>query len=398
LYSEVPEGKVREFRLDRSSTGDTGAVLDKVKGIFGGRISSPSSSANGELPLPPYASRMMTMMHRTGDYQVLIKESRLRVTADRVTGEIEFRNLVTKERFDQKFSVDRSADKLLAARSGDRVSLLMFQFADLGSAQASAEAPQEKAAKTARPPKEKGYGPFKASSIINLHPGITVRTERMSYDLHSFEKSLIGLEMGKAVLYPGRAPSAVKMARDVTVRIMGVPGAESISRNPWVLIGDLFYFKDLEKLLGYGAFLLNPENELVAEGLIEVPAGDPAAFKVLRGRAFEKSRETVTARDEERTRPIFSTLWGSHLGWAVHTTQSSTQKTDKMDFGLARAERNFGGRDWVLVGQILALEKERKFIARQAALIASDGTIIHGAEIHVNVDDPTDYTVVVKQP
>gem|GEM_PF-1426990 len=401
LFSEIPEGKVREFPIDRSSTGDAGAVLDKVKGIFGGKLSPPLSSANGQLPLSPYASRMMTMTHRTGDYQVLIKESEFRVSADRITGVVEFRNRVTNEKFDQKFSVDRSADKLLAARIGDNVSLLMFQFAELGSAQASAGTPREKATKAEGSPKESGYGPLKASSIINLHPGITVRSERMNYDLHSFEKNLIGLDMAKAVLYPGRAPSPVEMARNVNVKITGVPGAESISRNPWVLIGDLFYFKDLEKLLGYGAYLLTPENELVAEGLIEVPAGDPAAFKVLRGRTFEKSREIVTARDEERTRPIFSTLWKGHLGWDVHTTQSSTSSTwkaDKIDFGLARAERNFGGRDWVLIGQIIALEKERKFIARQAALIASDGTIIHGAEIHVNIDNPTVCTIIAKQP
>jgi hypothetical protein len=115
----------------------------------------------------------------------------------------------------------------------------------------------------------------------------------------------------------------------------------------------------------------------------------------------DKDRRTVTGRDERRTRPIFSTLWSNYLDWAVLTTRSSTPSArdpEKMDFGLAQATRTVGGRDWVLIGQILALGKERTFIARQAALIASDGTIVHGAEIRVNADDPADTRVVVKRP
>lgn len=401
LYSEIPEGRAREYQVGRSSTGSVEAVLEKVKEIFGGKLSTPLSSANGQLPIGPYLSRTMTTTNRAGDYQVWIKPSELKITSERITGEIEFRHRLTGEKFDQKFSVDRSADKLLAARSGNNLSLLMFQFAETGSERATVEDIVEKAVRSARSQKLKGYGELKTSSIIALNPGITVRTERMSYDLHSFETNLIGLEMGKAVIYPGRAPSPLELARRTTVKITGVPGSGSVSRDPWVLIGDLFYFKDSQKLIGYGATLVNPENEVVAEGLIEIPAGDPAAFKVLSGRTFEKNRRIVTGHEEERTRPIFSTLWSNHMDWAVHTSQSSSgssRNADKTDFGLAKAERNVGGRDWVLIGQIISLKKERKFIARQAALIASDGTIVHGTEIHVSVDDPSDYTVVVKRP
>jgi hypothetical protein len=401
LYSEIPEGKAREYSLGRSSTGDIEAVLDKVNDVFGGQLSTPFSSANGQLPLPPDVSRTLFMMHRAGDYQIRIKGSELRITTDRIKGEIEFRSRTTNETFDQTFSVDRTADKLLVARSGDSLSLLMFQFSEPGSERASVGDIVKKAAKELHGPKAKGYGELKASSIISLPPGITVRTERMSYDLHSFEKNLIGLEMAKAVIYPGRAPSPLEKARNTTVRIVGVPGSESTSREPWTLIGDLFYFKDSQKLVGYGATLVNPGNEVVAEGLIEVPAGDPAAFKVLSGRAFDKNRRIVTGRDETRTRPIFSTLWSNYLDWAVLTSQSSmpsSQNKVKIDFGLAQATRTVGGRDWILIGQILALGKERKFVARQAALIASDGTIVHGAEIHVNADNPADTEVVVKRP
>lgn len=401
LYSEFPEGKVREFPLDRSSLGSAAAVLDKVKDIFGGKLSTPLSSANGQLPISPYLSRTMTTTNRAGNYQIWIKVPELRITPDSITGEIEFRNRSTNEKFDQKFSVDSSADKLLVARSGNSLSLLMFQFADLDSPRISAESLVRKVTKAAGSSRRKGFGELKASSVVTLHPGVTVRTERMSYDLHAFEKNLIGLEMAKATIYPGRTTSPLGTARNATVRIEGVPGRESVSRDPWVLIGDLFYFKDSGKLLGYGSYLINPANEVVAEGLIEIPAGDPAAFKVLSGKTFDKNRRIVTGRDEERTRPIFSTLWSNLMDWAVLTTQStsgSPRNTGKTDFGLAQATRTVSGRDWILIGQILGLNKERKLIARQAALISSDGTIVHGTEIHVNADDPTEHTVVVKQP
>jgi hypothetical protein len=401
LDSALPEGKAREYSLGRSSAGDAEAVLDKVHEVLGNKISTPLSSANGQLPITPYFSRTSVTTHRAGDYWIRINDSELKVTPDRITGRIEFRNRATNDTFDRTFSVDRSADKLLVVRSGNSLSLLMFQFAEPGSERASLGNVVEKAGKALRDLKPGGYGDLKASSVISLPPGITVRTERMSYDLHSFDKNLIALEMGKAVIYPGHAPNPAEEARNVLVEVAGVPGSGSLSREPWTLIGDLFYFKDPAKLVGFGAYLINPGNEVVAEGLIEVPAGDPAAFKVLAGRAADKNRRIVTGRDEERTRPIFTTLWSNYLDWAVLTTRSSTSSardSEKMDFGLAQATRTVGGRDWILIGQILALGKERKFIARQAALIASDGTIVHGAEIRVNADDPADCQVVVKRP
>ncbi len=401
MYSALPEGKAREYSLGRSSTGDAEAVLGKVHDVLGGKLSTPLSSANGQLPIAPSFSRTMVVTHRAGDYQIRIKDSELRVSSDRITGEIEFRNRATNDKFDRKFSVDRAADKLLVVRSGDNLSLLMFQFAEPGSERASLGNVVAKVGKELRDLKRKGYGELKTSSIISLPPGITVRTERMSYDLHSFDKNLIALEMAKAVIYPGRAPSPLEMARNVSIKVAGVPGSGSVSREPWTLIGDLFYFRDSQKLVGFGAYLINPGNEVVAEGLVEVPAGDPAAFKVLAGRVVDRNRRIVTGRDEERTRPIFSTLWSNYLDWAVLTTLSSTpsaRETAKMDFGLAQATRTVDGRDWILIGQILALSKERTFVARQAAMIASDGTIVHGAEIRVNADDPADFKVVVKRP
>jgi len=153
-------------------------------------------------------------------------------------------------------------------------------------------------------------------------------------------------------------------------------------------------------LIGFGSTLLNPDREVVAEGLIQVPAGDPAGFKLLDGRSFEKNRKVIAADDEKRTRPIFPTQISNELGWTILTTRGSWDQAEtgrrKTDYGLSRAARSHDGRDWVLIGQIIGLLDERTFIARQAALIVSDGTILHGSEIRVPADDPARAAVIQK--
>jgi hypothetical protein len=66
------------------------------------------------------------------------------------------------------------------------------------------------------------------------------------------------------------------------------------------------------------------------------------------------------------------------------------------DYSLAQATRSYNGIDWILLGQIRLLKKERRFIARQAALINSRGEIVFGDEIHIPTDDPSKYKVIKK--
>ena len=251
---------------------------------------------------------------------------------------------------------------------------------------------------------EPDHGRLEVSSTLKIHDGIRVYTERKHYDVREFERNMINLDSAKAELYPGRMPSYLGKSGDVKVNITGIPGMKAGSAKPWILVGDLFYFKDKGKLVGFGAYLLDPEREKVAEGLIEIPAGDPAGFKVLSGRTFDGKREVVAERDERRTRTYYSTQWSSHLGWEVLTTRKSMEASrgGKTDFGLARAIRSYDGRDWILVGQIMTLEgggedvDERKFVGRLAALICSDGKVVYGAEIHVPAGNPSGYKIVKK--
>ena len=246
------------------------------------------------------------------------------------------------------------------------------------------------------------YGPLKIAVRIALARGITVHTERTDYDLGVFDKNLIDLEQARADIPDGtgQKAGAVRTLPGDLEKLVFVRTGQKAGAV-WTLLGDLFYFKDQEKLIGCGSVLINPGHEVVAEGLIEVPADGPARFRVLSGRTIEKSRRSIAASEERRTRPIYPVLYANHLGWEVLTTRNSadeTAGTGMTDFGLARAVRSYGGREWILIGQIISLNAQRKFLARQAALIASDGTIVYGAEILVSADNPEDHTIVRKDP
>ena len=378
LYSKFPEKKVLTFSLPRSKEGDVQSLLGKAAGVFEGKLSVPVGSTTGTL-LPPFIfdPDSVTIIHRAADYQLWIDPSALKIASDNIGGEVRFTHRATGEKYTEPFRVDRSGAKLLVMRSGGNISLLVFQFDERPAFGEGPEAP-----KTVETPDASGYGRLKVSSTVTLDEGVKVYTERTDYGLRDFEKSLIDLENAKAEI-PSR--DLVRQSSD----------------DNWVLIGDLFYLKDQKKLVGFGSMLINPDREVVAEGLIEVRAGDPAGFQLLSGRTYEKNRRVITASEERRTRPFYPTRFVSHLGWEVLTTRNSIDPTataEKTDFGLARAVRTHGGRDWVLIGQIMSLNKQRKFLARQAALLSSDGTIVHAAELQVSVDNPEDHAVVKKGP
>ena len=376
LFAALPEKDIKEYALDRSRLGASQELFAKARRAINGDISSPTSSASGTMPFPLDFSLESQTRHRSGNYQVWIDQRSLVLTADRITGEIEFQNRSTGEVFKRPFRVEPARDTLLVARSGFDVSLLFFQF--VKGRPVEEESVGEEESPALKPPADLGL--LKEASRITLTHNIVVRTERTDYALGDFDKDLIDLESARA---------------DVPAGTGTRPGAV------WTLVGDLFYFKKQDKLVGFGALLLDPGRGVVAEGLIEVPAGDPAGFKLLEGRPGGKGGKAVASPETRRTRPIFPTKFVGHLGWDVLTTRGSIDpalRANVTDFGLARADRSCGGRDWVLIGELLSLQKERKFVARQAALIASDGTIIHGAELVVPADDPGAATVVKKVP
>ncbi len=370
-FASFPENEVREIALDRSEEGAEQILLAKARQAISGEISTPTRSANGTMPLPLDFGLNFRISHRVGDYLIWFRDRAFDLSAREIRGEVDFKHLETNQGFSRPFRVDPSADKLLVARSGANLSLIFLQFA--------VEQPEGK--ETGLKPETddasiSGYGVLKTSSRISLTHGIKVHSERTDFALGDFEKNLIDLTQAKAEI--------------------PVPGGRMFDK-PWILIGDLFFLRDQDALIGFGSTLLNPDREAVAEGFIQIPAGNPAGFKLLGGRSFEKNRKVISSEEEKRTRPIYPTQVNMGLGWTVLTTLGSWDPTavrGKEDFGLSRAFRSLDGKDWMLIGQIISLQNERKFIARQAALIGSDGTLLYGAEIHVPMDDPAGAVVV----
>jgi len=231
------------------------------------------------------------------------------------------------------------------------------------------------------------YGELEASGSFMLIPGVKVSTARESFKMEEFEKPLINFEQSKVVIAEKGSP-----ARRSSALIISGLGSKT-----WTLLGDIFYLKKQERLVGFGAILVDPNREIKARGLISVPIDNPADFRILRGKAW-KEKQLLLPEQERQTRYYYPCLNTGIQGWEVLTTLHSSDYGDetKRDFSLAQATRSHEGRDWILIGQILLLPKERCFIARDAALINSDGEVVFGAELRVSTDDPSQHKVIKK--
>ncbi len=220
------------------------------------------------------------------------------------------------------------------------------------------------------------YGPLEAQAVFRIKPNLEIQTDRKYFNTEEFNRNLIEFGRSRA-----RLP-------------------EKKSSRMWTLLGDIFWIKSQNRLIGFGALVIDPDREVKAQGLITVPLDDPAAYKVLSGKTWTK-KEIIEQADERNTRYYYPCQINGVQGWEVLTTLHSSPPPSigsKSDYSLAQAERTHDGREWILTGHIMLLEKERTFLARQAALINSDGEIVYGSEIEVPTDDPSGAKVIKKQP
>jgi hypothetical protein len=213
--------------------------------------------------------------------------------------------------------------------------------------------------------------------------------------MEEFNRNLIGFGRSKAQL-PERISSSQDKktdAIDTYVRFLA-------SGRKWTLLGDIFWIKNQNRLIGFGALVINPDRELKAQGLISIPLDDPADYRVLQGKTWKK-KEIIEQADERNTRYFYPCQISDVHGWEVLTTLNSSPPPiagGRSDYSLAQATRTHDGREWILIGHIMFLQKEKTFLARQAALINSDGDIIYGSEIEVLADNPSGAKVIKKQP
>jgi len=405
-FADFPEHSPKTIPISSSGPLDQRDLLDAVKQVFDDEVSQFISSAYGSFPAYgiSWGGENITITHRAGDYQLWIKPDKLKISGDLIQGEAEFRNRKTNRKQDVSFQLIPGDSKLIVMRSSDKLSLLILQFMPLEPESTQPVSTQTLTADvkeindiikkvapqgiSAQFEKEADdHGKLDACAVFTLKPHVQVHTARKYFSIEEFQKNLVNFEQAKAVL------SEKGTLSPIYIPING-------SDEAWTLLGDLIWLKNRECLIGFGALLVDPDRKVTAQGLISVPLQDPSSFQILKGKTLEKE-PLLLPEDERRTRHYYPVLSSNVQGWAIKTTLHSgpsLSSKDKWDFSLSQAERSYEGRDWILIGQILLVRKERQFIARQAALINSDGDIVYGDEIHIPTDDPTKYKVIKKQP
>jgi hypothetical protein len=229
---------------------------------------------------------------------------------------------------------------------------------------------------------EPDHGPFEASAVFRLEQGREIETDRKYFEADEFNRNLVSFGRSRARLLEKSSSSP-----------------KSSSDRKWTLLGDIFRIRDQNRLIGYGALVFDPDRRLKARGIISLPIDDPAAFQVLQGETIEKG-PVIEKADERNTRNYYPVQINGEAGWEILTTLHSLPEPrgGGPDYSLSRAARRLDGRDWILIGHIMLLQKEKKFIARQAALINSDGDIIFGSEIEVPTENPSGARVIKKKP
>jgi outer membrane protein assembly factor BamD (BamD/ComL family) len=379
-FTSFPENSSKTIPLSSAGLLNRNNLLNAARQVFDNKISKFISSANGSLPAYRI-SWSRTITHRAGDYQIWIKPDKLKISEDLIQGEVEFRNRKTNRKNDVPFQLIPGDSKLIVMRSSDKLSLLLLQFMPL-----EPESTQTVLTQTLTAEKEADdHGKLDACAVFTLKPYVQVYTARKYFSIEEFQKNLVNFEQAKAVFSEKGTQSPMYMYG---------------SDQAWTLLGDIIWLKNRECLIGFGALLVDPDRKVTAQGLILVPLQEPASFQILKGTKLEKEH-LLLPEDERRTRHYYPTISSNVQGWKIKTTLHSgpsLSSKDKWDFSLSQAERSYKGQNWILIGRILLVREERQFIARQAALINSDGDIFYGDEIQVPTDDPTKYKVIKKQP
>jgi len=224
------------------------------------------------------------------------------------------------------------------------------------------------------------YGLFESKAVFRIDPDVEIRTDREYFQTEEFSRNLVSF---------GRSRASIPEKPSTSV----LPAVEGM----WTLLGDIFWIKEKKLLVGSDALVVDPEREVKAYGLIEVPIENPSAFRLLQGTVWNKG--TILERENERyTRTYYSTQISGVQDWEVWTVLQSgpLRAGGGIDYGQSRAVRILDGRDWILIGQITLLPERRTFLARQAALIDSDGNIVFGTEIEVPTDNPAGTKVIQK--
>ncbi len=382
-FRNFPDRTLKAAGFNAADFDLGGDPLSALKQIFevlvpgGISISKLTMPAAGTLPIygASWFSGEVTMTHRAGGYRVWINPAALEMSENRIEGEAEFRNRKTNKKHTASFNLDKGGIRAIAIRSGEAVTLLILEYMQLGLERPDIVSLDDAVLDT-QEPSLSDHGELDISAIFTLSPGLEIHTARKSFSIDEFGENIVNFQQSKAAIH--------------------IRASDQNSERPWTLLGDIIWLKKQKSLIGFGAYLINPDRMVLAEGVISVPVDNPASYRLLDGNVMQET-QTLLPREERRTRPIYSSITNNVQGWRVFTTLQSAPSltdSDKWDFSLSQAETTVDTTKWILTGRILLLREQGVFIARQAVLINSEGNVVYGDELVVPAENPASCRII----
>ncbi len=235
----IPENELYVADISAPGSPSKRKAEKAVKKHFGGALSdlkfAASATFSESTELARYSHGYRTV-HNLAGFLVEVPGGAIEKSHYDIKGLATFLDKQTDTEFQDEFSVNEDNARLLAARHGDRVAVLVLLF----------ESDEEK-------PDRKDE-PVYYTKFVNVF-GAAVHSSRQSWGAD---------EMSGAVVEYGRARAEI-------------PGDNGL----WVLVGDIQSHRKTRKFVGRGATLYNPKREVVAEASeIVVPADSPEEFEV----------------------------------------------------------------------------------------------------------------------
>jgi hypothetical protein len=383
--ARVPEGKLSRFALPPGRPG-AGRAQAAISRFFDGTLARFGSTGSHRGVANLYTtlaagSSYTRISHRINDFQVHVVGGSIKKQANQISGEVQFQDLKSRERYTEPFTVNDGRDALFAMRRGEQLAVMLLQFENRPFAdEADEEGESGFWAESLAKPLRILSQIFKVKKKPVYYTeygnwmGCKVETTLQTSDFSSLKGAKFDFDLAQATI-PGRG-------------------------GKWELTGYLIGREDLRQFLGRMATLVDPSGRVVAVAdEITVSIDDPQEFKVKGSRL--KSREVqAILKEEPKTVPAPASGRIKVQGCWIFTEKAIKDLNgDVIDFDKARAEIPDEGKIWVLMGHLILKQSERYFIVMDGRLIRPDGqTAAQASLLLVPIENPEKFRVLDKDP
>lgn len=374
----VDEGKVNRYELPHSKPGQSRAK-DHINRFFNRKLTGFGSMGSSQGFANAYTTRSAdegysSVRHRINNFRLMVLGQTLKKSADRISGQMMFKDEKSGEQYYGSFSVDRNHDNLLVMRRGNQMAAVLLQL----------EVLKNKA------------GVISDSDVADALSGLTdplkiladvfgVRKKPVYYTRYS---NYLGCEV-LTTLQTSDYSFLKGSKHDFSLAKAEIPSAD----GTWQLTGYLIGFKNERRFLARMASLIDPQGQTVAVAdEISVDVADPAGFKVKGSRLQEKEVRSILA-EGKTAGPFYVEI----LGCSITTTKKldpaiDTTSAERLNLGQAKAEIPGPDGQWILTGYLILEKVDKRFVALDAKLVNPQGKIATAGEmILVPTDRPDKY-------